>query len=1043
MQPGSTDFGKSFLTNSLQPAATAVSALDQLGTTRSGPQRAAVFPDTYDEEDEDEFMGGGASHGLTLLPTAQDSDDDDDEVNSFIANNLHTHISSLQPNRPHAPNGSSFGQFADARVVCDPLTGHAVLRSNAELDFADSGEFQIDEELIAAPELDAVKEGVAVANYVMHRSVVEKAKEKAKLAAQSLTMFTPDEQYRAYQSAIDRQAQLDSDLAAGKRQKLSHSDDSGSTSALPNPLASGSTSKYVPSGSRSSLFESKYSLPPESGDFIASRNSRGKSLYFALRSDIEVSKQMDRIATLRGEDRMSSSQINRVVADIEGELDTAQALHASEMEMVEMLEVSAISPQAKEHAPAVTADSRLWVDKYRAQTFLDLVSDERTNRAVMQWLKEWDYCVFGREGAVTKRQAAPATQRTEQGKAENTDKWKRPQRRILLLSGPPGLGKTTLAHVVARQAGYATVEINASDDRTAGKIKDRVLGVTQTHTVGLTGEARPQLLIIDEVDGASAAQSAQGDFISMLVKLTANTEDKSSGQASKKRKGGDQGPLLRPIICICNNVYAPVLRPLRQVAQCYHVNPPTSARLAKRLEEVCEAEGVPTDAWGLVELAKQNEGDIRSCLNSLQMISARANKIDSESLRSSAIGVKDVQRSLFSIWAMIFTRPNASSLTLSRSSKSLLGKRDSSGRVGGNSSVDREYAKLILDSIRSSGEHDRLMQGCFENYLRMEFRDLTHTKVSSLCSDWLEFYDFVDTACRKNPSGSESLYAYLEFPLLAIHRTCSTPMGLSRGDFEYPHSEFEAFQGRQVALGIIQSLMSSASSARTRSALTVNVAAMGLIDYLLRILSPQLVTSNKHLLKGEEHARLYRLVEVMSAWQLTLVQNKDANGQFVYRLEPPIDRLYGFPSQRPSRPIMPMRYPVRQLIAQELERLRLARLAAKSGPVAEGDSVDAKELSKRDYLTKLFADPMASIATAKPKKIDEDGSEDEQEPVVKDFFGRIVAKKKQPASTHSPAKGTKKAGHANGSAERSREWFHFFEGFSNAVRKPTQVNELL
>jgi chromosome transmission fidelity protein 18 len=37
----------------------------------------------------------------------------------------------------------------------------------------------------------------------------------------------------------------------------------------------------------------------------------------------------------------------------------------------------------------------------------------------------------------------------------------RPDRKILLLSGPPGFGKTTLAHVIGKQAGYNIVEVNA------------------------------------------------------------------------------------------------------------------------------------------------------------------------------------------------------------------------------------------------------------------------------------------------------------------------------------------------------------------------------------------------------------------------------------------------------------------------------------------------------------------------------------------------------------------------------------------------------
>lgn len=82
---------------------------------------------------------------------------------------------------------------------------------------------------------------------------------------------------------------------------------------------------------------------------------------------------------------------------------------------------------------------------------------------------------------------------------------------ILLLSGPPGYGKTTLAHVVAKHAGYRTLEINASDDRNAATVTTRIQNALDAGA-GITSD-RPTCVIIDEIDGATGG----GDHVSLLL----------------------------------------------------------------------------------------------------------------------------------------------------------------------------------------------------------------------------------------------------------------------------------------------------------------------------------------------------------------------------------------------------------------------------------------------------------------------------------------------------------------------------------------------
>lgn len=90
---------------------------------------------------------------------------------------------------------------------------------------------------------------------------------------------------------------------------------------------------------------------------------------------------------------------------------------------------------------------------------------------VLKWIKCWDGANvrFDKHNSTAKATRLPLDKPVSSGRerksfssaAAATDSLGRPEKKILLLHGAPGLGKTTLAHIAAQTAGYSVIEINA------------------------------------------------------------------------------------------------------------------------------------------------------------------------------------------------------------------------------------------------------------------------------------------------------------------------------------------------------------------------------------------------------------------------------------------------------------------------------------------------------------------------------------------------------------------------------------------------------
>ena len=92
-----------------------------------------------------------------------------------------------------------------------------------------------------------------------------------------------------------------------------------------------------------------------------------------------------------------------------------------------------------------------------------------------------------------------------------------PYSKALLLHGPPGIGKTTLALAAVRTCGFEVLEINASQSiRSFADVETLVQSCRHTRSIAalLRNDPKPLCLVLDEVDGSDPhAQRKLADWI--------------------------------------------------------------------------------------------------------------------------------------------------------------------------------------------------------------------------------------------------------------------------------------------------------------------------------------------------------------------------------------------------------------------------------------------------------------------------------------------------------------------------------------------------
>ncbi len=202
------------------------------------------------------------------------------------------------------------------------------------------------------------------------------------------------------------------------------------------------------------------------------------------------------------------------------------------------------------------------------------------------------------------------------------------EKKAVLLYGPPGVGKTTLVEVLAREFGYDLVEMNASDFRRSKDIER--IAILASDKTSLLGKGK--IILLDEVDGIHARSDAGGiEAILRLINITK-----------------------QPIIMTANDPWSQSLKELRENAIMVGLKKLGTRDIMKLLKRICEQENIEADEEALRFIVDRSEGDLRSAINDLEAIAEGYGKVDITTVKT-LLRQRDKEQDPFETLRRLFT----------------------------------------------------------------------------------------------------------------------------------------------------------------------------------------------------------------------------------------------------------------------------------------------------------------------------------------------------------------------------------------------------